>query len=36
MPKQTGAEMEAKVLEMRDETGWGGRKIARVLQEQGL
>jgi transposase InsO family protein len=36
MPKQTPAEMEAKVVELREETGWGGRKICRVLQEQGL
>lgn len=36
IPKQTPAEMAAKVLEMREQTGWGGRKIARVLQEQGL
>lgn len=33
--KQTSAEMDARVLEMRAETGWGGRKIARVLREQG-
>ena len=35
IPKQTPAEMEARVLEMREQTGWGGRKIARLLQEQG-
>lgn len=34
-PKQTGAEMEAKVVEVRQQTGWGGRKIARVLRDQG-
>lgn len=34
-PKRTGAEMEVKVLEVRQQTGWGGRKIARVLQDQG-
>jgi len=34
-PKQTGAEMEGKVLEVREQTGWGGRKIARFLQDQG-
>jgi len=34
-PKQTGAEMEAKVLEVREQTGWGGRKIGRRLQDQG-
>src|SRR5512138_3404551 len=27
IPRQTEAEMEAKVLEVRAETGWGGRKI---------
>lgn len=34
-PTQTGPEMEARVLALRKETGWGGRKIARVLAEQG-
>lgn len=34
-PRQTRAEMEAKVVALRHQTGWGGRKIARVLQEQG-
>lgn len=34
-PLQTSGEMEARVLKMRQETGWGGRKIARVLREQG-
>jgi transposase InsO family protein len=32
---QTVKEMEAKVVEVRAETGWGGRKIARVLLDQG-
>jgi transposase InsO family protein len=27
--------MEAKVLEVRAETGWGGRKLARLLHNQG-
>ncbi len=36
IPKQTAAEMENKVLEIREQTGWGGRKIARLLQEQGF
>ena len=27
--------MEAKVLEVRAETSWGGRKIARILLDQG-
>lgn len=31
----TSTEMEARVLALRDETGWGGRKIAQVLREQG-
>jgi transposase InsO family protein len=34
-PTQTSPEMEAKVVSLRDETGWGGRKIARVLRDQG-
>ena len=33
---QTSPEMEDKVLEVRAETGWGGRKIARVLFNQGF
>jgi transposase InsO family protein len=33
--KRTEEKMEIKVLEMREQTGWGGRKIARVLQDQG-
>jgi transposase InsO family protein len=33
--KQTDEEMATKVLEIREQTGWGGRKIARVLQDQG-
>ena len=32
---QTDEGMEAKVLEVRAETSWGGRKIARVLLDQG-
>src|SRR5512139_604913 len=32
---QTSPEMEAQVLAIRQETGWGGRKIARLLEEQG-
>jgi transposase InsO family protein len=32
---QTERVMEEKVLEVREQTGWGGRKIARVLQDQG-
>jgi len=35
IPRQTDGEMEAKVLGVRAETGWGGRKIARVLFDQG-
>lgn len=34
-PRQTNGMMEAKVLEVRAATGWGGRKIARHLQDQG-
>jgi transposase InsO family protein len=32
---QTVKEMENKVLEVHAETSWGGRKIARVLLDQG-
>jgi transposase InsO family protein len=35
-PEQTGVEMEAQVLKVReDHPAWGGRKIRRVLQNQG-
>jgi len=34
-PLRTTAEMEQRVLAKRDETGWGGRKIARVLENEG-
>lgn len=30
-PKQTAASVEASVLALRDEHGWGGRKIRRLL-----
>ena len=35
IPKQTCSEMVSKIVEARMETGWGGRKIARFLQDQG-
>jgi transposase InsO family protein len=35
IPVVTGPEMETRVLAIRDDTGWGGRKIAQVLREQG-
>jgi transposase InsO family protein len=36
-PRRTGEEIEQAVLQKRAETGWGGRKIAKVLEkEQGL
>lgn len=34
-PERTDAVMERQVLTMREETGWGGRKIARVLRNEG-
>jgi transposase InsO family protein len=34
-PRRTSCEMEQQVLQKRDETGWGGRKIARVLHDEG-
>ncbi len=34
-PRRTSEAMEQKVLQKREETGWGGRKIARVLRNEG-
>jgi transposase InsO family protein len=33
-PKRTAEKMERLVLQKRAETGWGGRKIARVLRDE--
>jgi transposase InsO family protein len=35
-PQRTAAEIERAVLAVRDKTGWGGPKIAKVLARQGL
>jgi len=35
-PQRTGEEIEAAVLALRDKTGWGGPKIAKVLEGQGV
>jgi transposase InsO family protein len=35
-PQQTSAETETAVLAVRDRTGWGGPKIAKVLAQQGV
>jgi transposase InsO family protein len=35
-PQRTGEEVEAAVLALRDKTGWGGPKIAKVLEQRGL
>ncbi|MGI8919443.1 MAG: helix-turn-helix domain-containing protein [Pyrinomonadaceae bacterium] len=35
-PQRTGEEIEAAVLGLRDKTGWGGLKIAKVLEGQGV
>ena len=35
-PQQTSAELETAVLAVRDKTGWGGPKIAKVLEQQGV
>lgn len=35
-PRRTGKELTAAVLAVRDETGWGGRKIAKVLARREL
>lgn len=34
-PRRTAKSMEQAVLRKREETGWGGRKIARVLANEG-
>ena len=35
-PQRTATEIETAVLAVRDRTGWGGPKIAKVLARQGL
>lgn len=35
-PQQTAAELETAVWAVRDKTGWGGPKIAKVLEQQGV
>jgi transposase len=35
-PQQTSPETETAVLAVRDRTGWGGPKIAKVLAQQGM
>jgi transposase InsO family protein len=35
-PQRTAAEIETAVLAVRDKTGWGGPKIAKVLAPQGM
>jgi len=35
-PQRTGEGVEAAVLALRDKTGWGGPKIAKVLEQRGL
>ena len=35
-PRRTAAEIAATVLALRDEKGWGGPKIAKVLERRGL
>ena len=35
-PRRTTAEIEKAVLSWRDKTGWGGPKIAKVLEREGL
>ena len=35
-PRRTADEIAAAVLALRDETGWGGAKIAKVLERRGL
>jgi transposase InsO family protein len=33
-PKRTGEGIEQAVIQKREETGWGGRKIAKVLEKE--
>jgi len=35
-PGRTAEDLEAAVLALRDKTGWGGPKIAKVLEQRGL
>jgi transposase InsO family protein len=35
-PQRSSAAIEAAVLALRDKTGWGGPKIAKVLEQQGV
>lgn len=35
-PQRTAVEIETAVLAVRDKTGWGGPKIAKVLARQGM
>jgi transposase InsO family protein len=35
-PQQLAAEIETAVLAVRDKTGWGGPKIAKVLAQRGM
>src|SRR6266513_3838512 len=35
-PKRTSSEWEARVLQLRDEKGWGARKLAFVLAKRGV
>ena len=35
-PSKTSPEVEALVLELRKDDPWGGRKLRRLLQEQGI
>jgi transposase InsO family protein len=35
-PRRTGEGVEAAVLALRDKTGWGGPKIAKVLEQGGV
>jgi transposase InsO family protein len=35
-PRRTAAELIEAVLALREETGWGGPKLAKVLERQGL
>jgi transposase InsO family protein len=35
-PRRTAEKIEAAVLALRDEKGWGGPKLARVLEQRGL
>src|SRR5215467_7526563 len=35
-PNRTGIKLETRVLEIRDEKGWGAEKIEQILKREGM